>query len=147
MSLSVFIFEFWLAPLGNLFPRPGRLAIASGLKNASSCLFAEANRKENIRLSRRIAYQTVIFQRGDPIDESTRLLLPNARKSKSNSFVNTFLTFFDFFLRLGKNSAFWSVFGIFRRSKTKRGSFPSFENPSATAQVFYQYRFCNDVAC
>ena len=49
-------------------PRPGRLAFPSGANHASSCLFAEANRKENVKtLPPKLHIQTVIFQRGDPI--------------------------------------------------------------------------------
>ena len=95
--MIVSFIAFWPAPLGKLLPRPGRLSILSGAKSASSCLFAEANRKENVKtLPPKMHIQTVIFQRGDPINESTRLLLPNARKSKSNLDHMLFCNFFVF---------------------------------------------------
>ena len=81
---------------GKPLPRPGRLAFPSGANHASSCLFAEANRKENVKtLPPKLHIQTVIFQRGDPIANRPTQKCQEQENQKARLSASFFSNFFS----------------------------------------------------
>ncbi len=104
------LFSHLAGALGKLLPASRPIGNSKRIKKREFLPVCRSQQGETIDSPDALHIQTVIFQRGDPIDESTRLLLPNARKSKSNTFVNTFFTFFRFFSFCGGRIL---LFGLF----------------------------------
>ncbi len=104
---------FWPAPLGNLFPRPGRLSVPSGANHASSCLFAEAKQGKAYDSPAEFSYSNCDIPAGRPNSESPHLELTRARKSKSNlerRFFSQLFPFFGFLMKFGELRGFSSIF-------------------------------------
>ena len=84
---------FWSAPLGNLFPRPGRSRTAGELKTrVSTCLPKQTRKKPDV-FSNKIHLQTVIFRQGNPIRISLTRGFQKREKQKSTLSASFFLNF------------------------------------------------------